>query len=108
MLWMKRFLQELDLKQDESVVHCDSQIAMDLSKNAIYHSRTKHIDIRYHWIRKVMEKQEMKLKKIHTEKNPSDMMTKVMTREKLKIYKELAGMDSKWGVKVGVPLLSYV
>ena len=50
---------------------------MDLSKNATYHSRTKHIDVRYHWIREVMEKQEMKLKKIHIDGNPSDMMTMV-------------------------------
>ena len=95
MLWMKRFLQELDLKQDEYVVHCDSQSAMDLSKNATYHSRTKHIDVRYHWIREVMEKQEMKLKKIHTENNPSDVMTKGVPREKLELCRELAGMDSK-------------
>uniref|UniRef100_A0A2N9HK67 Reverse transcriptase Ty1/copia-type domain-containing protein n=1 Tax=Fagus sylvatica TaxID=28930 RepID=A0A2N9HK67_FAGSY len=38
MLWMKRFLQDLGLKQDEYVVHCDSQSALDLSKNSTYHS----------------------------------------------------------------------
>uniref|UniRef100_A0A2N9IAG3 CCHC-type domain-containing protein n=1 Tax=Fagus sylvatica TaxID=28930 RepID=A0A2N9IAG3_FAGSY len=48
MLWMKRFLQDLGLKQDEYVVHCDSQGALDLSKNFTYHSQTKHIDVRYH------------------------------------------------------------
>uniref|UniRef100_A0A2N9IIJ6 Integrase catalytic domain-containing protein n=1 Tax=Fagus sylvatica TaxID=28930 RepID=A0A2N9IIJ6_FAGSY len=37
-LWMKRFLQDLGLKQDEYVVHCDSQSALDLSKNSTYHS----------------------------------------------------------------------
>jgi len=47
MLWMKRFLLELGVRQDEYVVFCDSQSAMDLSKNATYHSRTKHIDVRY-------------------------------------------------------------
>ena len=48
MLWMKIFVQELGLMQDEYVVFCDSQSAMDLSKNTSYHSRTKHIDVRYH------------------------------------------------------------
>ena len=48
MLWMKRFLQELDLKQRDYIVHCDSQSAIDLSKNTMYHARTKHIDVRYH------------------------------------------------------------
>ena len=66
-----------------------------MSKNATYHSRTKHIDVRYHWIREVMEKQEMRLKKIHTDRNPADIMTKVVPREKLELCRELAGMDSK-------------
>uniref|UniRef100_A0A2N9HS63 Reverse transcriptase Ty1/copia-type domain-containing protein n=1 Tax=Fagus sylvatica TaxID=28930 RepID=A0A2N9HS63_FAGSY len=51
MFWMKRFLQDLGLKQDEYVIHCDSQSALDLSKNSTYHSRTKHIDVKYHWLR---------------------------------------------------------
>ena len=94
MLWMKRFVQELGLMQDEYVVFCDSQSAMDLSKNTSYHSRTKHIDVRYHWLRDVIGKELMKLKKIHTDFNPSDMMTKVATREKLKLCAGSAGMDS--------------
>ena len=56
MLWIKRFVQELGLMQDEYVVFCDSQSAMDLSKNTSYHSRTKHIDVRYHWLRVSLEK----------------------------------------------------
>ena len=94
MLWMKRFVQELGLMQDEYVVFCDSQSVMDLSKNTSYHSRTKHIDVRYHWLRDIIGKELMKLKKIHTDFNPSDMMTKVVTREKLKLCAGSAGMDS--------------
>ena len=40
MLWLKQFLQELGLKQDGYVVNCDSQSAMDLSKNSMYYSRS--------------------------------------------------------------------
>ena len=47
MLWLKRFLQELGLKQDGYVVNCDSQNAINLSKNSVYHSRSKHIEVRY-------------------------------------------------------------
>ena len=46
-LWLKRFLQELGLKQDGYVVNCDSQSVIDLSKNSMYHSRSKHIEVRY-------------------------------------------------------------
>ena len=55
MPWMKRFLQELDLKQKDYIVRYDSQSAIDLSKNTMYHARTKHIDVRYHWIRKAID-----------------------------------------------------
>ena len=48
MMWMKKFLQELGLKQEEYVVHCDSQSAIHLSKNSYFHSKAKHIDVRYH------------------------------------------------------------
>ena len=83
MLWMKRFLQELNLKQRDYIVHCDSQSAIDLSKNTMYHARMKHIDVRYHWIKKAIEEQLFQIRKIHTDENTTDMMTKVITKEKL-------------------------
>ena len=67
---------------------------MDLSKNTSCHSRTKHIDVRYHCLRDVIGKELMKLKKIHTDFNPFDMMTKVVIKEKLKLCAGSAGMDS--------------
>ena len=94
MLWMKRFLQELGLMQDKYVAHCDSQSAIDLSKNATFHSHSKHIEVRYHWIRLVVEKRLMQLRNIHTKKNPIDMLTKVVTKEKFKLCAGTAGMNS--------------
>ena len=86
--------QELGLKQDGYVVNCDSQSAIDLSKNSMYHSRSKHIDVRYNWLRLVVEQQLFELEKIHTDENPADMLTKVVSREKLKFCAWLAGMNS--------------
>ena len=94
MLWLKRFLQELGLKQDGYVVNCDSQSAIDLSKNSIYHSHSKHIEVRYHWLRLVVEQQSFELKKIYTDENPADMLTKVVSGVKLKLCAELASMNS--------------
>ncbi|CAH9088439.1 unnamed protein product [Cuscuta epithymum] len=96
MLWLKRFLQELGLEQGEYVIFCDSQSALDLSKNSMYHARTKHIDVRYHWLRNVIEEKLMKLKKVHTNKNGADMLTKVVPGSKLDICGKLAGMSFKW------------
>lgn len=93
MLWLKNFLQELGLEQDGYVIHCDSQSVIDLSKNATYHARTKHIDVRYHWIRDVLEKQWLRLVKISTDYNPSDMMTKALTKVKQELCRDLVYID---------------
>ncbi|WCJ38272.1 Retrovirus-related Pol polyprotein from transposon TNT 1-94 [Euphorbia peplus] len=94
MIWLKRFFEELGQKQAECIVYCDSQSAIDLSKNTIYHSRTKHIGIRYHWIRDQLENGVFHLEKIATERNLSDMLTKVIPREKFELCNKLIGMSS--------------
>lgn len=47
-LWMKRLLHELGQEQQKYIVHCNSQSTIHLSKNSSFHSRSKHIDVRYH------------------------------------------------------------
>ena len=94
MIWLKRFLQELGLNQMEYIVYCDSQSAIDLSKNSMYHARTKHIDVRYHWICEKVENESFHVKKIHTSENPADMLTKIIPKDKFELYKELVGMSS--------------
>ena len=55
-LWMKNFLQEISMKQDNYVVLCDSQSVIHLAKNSAYHLKSMHIDVRYHWIQDIFEK----------------------------------------------------
>lgn len=91
-LWMKKFLQELGQNQESYVLHCDSQSAIHLSKNSTYHSRSKHIDVRYHWIRDVLENKLLKVEKVHTNENGADMMTKPLSKEKTEFCKHAAGL----------------
>eukprot|EP00253_Pinus_taeda_P022287 PITA_22287 len=78
MLWMHQFLGEIGIKQDKYVLYCDSQSAIHLAKNPTFHSKTKHIDLRYHWIQHVLEEEQLSLEKIHTDRNPADMLTKIL------------------------------
>ena len=50
LLWMKKFLSELGFQQERPQLFCDSQSAIHLAKNSTFHSRSKHIEVRYHWI----------------------------------------------------------
>lgn len=68
-LWMKKFLQELGLQQERYIVNCDNQSVIHLSRNSTFHSRSKHIDVRYHLIHDVIEMKELHLEKVHTSEN---------------------------------------
>ena len=94
MVWMKRFLPELGLHQKEYLIDCDIQNAIDLGRNTMYHARTKHIDVRYHWIRKKIQDGSMQVMKIPTSENHSNMLTKVVSRDKFELCKEHVGMHS--------------
>ena len=80
---MRKFLEELGLQQDKYVVYSDIQNALHLSKNLTFHSRSKHIDVRYHWIHDVLESKQLHLEKIHTSENGSNMLTKCLPKKKL-------------------------
>jgi hypothetical protein len=66
MIWLQRFMEELGKKQENNRLYCDSQSAIHLAKNSAFHSKTKHIQLRYHFIRSALEDGQLKLEKIHT------------------------------------------
>ncbi|KAL2253255.1 UNVERIFIED_CONTAM: Retrovirus-related Pol polyprotein from transposon TNT 1-94 [Sesamum indicum] len=93
LIWLQHFLGELGKPQADVVLHSDSQSAIHLAKNPAFHSRTKHIEIKYHFIRQFLEKKALQLEKIQGEKNPADMLTKAVVMEKLKLYTASTGLD---------------
>ena len=92
MIWLQFFLEELGHPQKDNYLFTDSQSVIHLAKNSALHSKTKHIQLRYHFIRLVLEDGRLKLEKIHTNDNPTDMLTKVATREKLNSSSTLVGL----------------
>ena len=92
MVWMKSFMEELGHKHDKCVLHCDSQSVIHLAKNPVYHARTKHIQVRYHFIRSVIEDEVFELQKILGSENPADMLTKTVTVEKLRLCATSVGL----------------
>ena len=65
-IWLKGILKQLGVDQRSIVINCDSQSVICLSKNQTHHKRTKHIDIKVHFIRLEVSKATVKLQKIHT------------------------------------------
>ena len=79
---MRRFFKELGLHKKHYVVFCDIQSAIHFSRNLSFHAKSKHINMRYHWIQDVLDKELLKLVKINADKNNADMLTKGLPREK--------------------------
>lgn len=74
----------MGFNQKCATIFCDSQSAIHLSKNAVFHERTKHIDVKLHFVREIISKELVDVKKINTNDNPADMLTKVIPVNKLK------------------------
>ena len=94
-LWLKGLISELGIPQKVVDIHCDSSSAIYLSRNPAHHEKTKHIDIKLHFIRLEVLRATVKLQKIHTDKNVADMLTKPVTTAKFKLCIELAGICRK-------------
>ncbi|KAL2228844.1 UNVERIFIED_CONTAM: Retrovirus-related Pol polyprotein from transposon TNT 1-94 [Sesamum indicum] len=93
LIWLQHFLGELGKLQANVILHSDSQSAIHLAKNPAFYSRIKHIEIKYHFIRQLLEKKALQLEKIQGEKNPVDMLTKAVAMEKLKLCMASTGLD---------------
>ena len=78
MIWMKQMLTEYNVTQDVMTLYCDNLSTINISKNPIQHSRTKHIDIRHHFIRDLVEEKTIKLEHVATELQLADIFTKAL------------------------------
>ena len=83
-IWLKGLFGEFGRMQDKVKLLCDSQSVIHLAKNPAYHSKTKHIPIKYHFVRKVIDEGAVFLEKVYTKENCLDMFTKPVLLEKLR------------------------
>ncbi|GJW34791.1 retrovirus-related pol polyprotein from transposon TNT 1-94 [Tanacetum coccineum] len=80
-LWIKQALVDYDIRLDDIPIMCDNQGAIDLSKNPVQHSRTKHIEIRHHFLRDNVQKGNISIEKVSSEDNIADILTKPLKCE---------------------------
>ncbi|KAH9801648.1 hypothetical protein KPL71_001103 [Citrus sinensis] len=78
LLWMKQMLVDYGMVQDTLTVFCDNTSAINISKNPVQHSRTKHIDIHHQFIRDLEESKTVSLEYIDIEKQLADIFTKAL------------------------------
>ncbi|GJT04514.1 hypothetical protein Tco_0838976 [Tanacetum coccineum] len=95
-IWLKGLLIELRINLRSVVVICDYQGVINLSRNAMFHERTKHINMRYHFIRDIVESREIEVAKMDTKDNAADAFTKVVPGPKSKYFMEILAVEANY------------
>ncbi|GKA88869.1 putative ribonuclease H-like domain-containing protein [Tanacetum coccineum] len=89
-LWLQNQLLDYGFNFMNTIIHIDNQSTICIIKNPVYHSKTKHIEIRHHFIRDCYEKKLIQVQKIHTDLNVADLLTKAFDGPRY--YLELESM----------------
>nr|GEU42344.1 retrovirus-related Pol polyprotein from transposon TNT 1-94 [Tanacetum cinerariifolium] len=91
-LWMKQALIDYDVRLDDIPIMCDNKGTIDLSKNSVQHSRTKHIEIRHHFLCDNVQKGHISIKKVPFVDNIADILTKPRKPESFNYLRLSLGM----------------
>ena len=91
-MWLSRVLKDLGYLQDCFILFCDNQGAIALSENPGKHSRSKHIDVRYHFIRERVDDGQVDIRHVGTLNQAADMLTKALNNVKHTHNCQLVGL----------------
>lgn len=81
LLWIKQQLEDYGVVTECIPIMCDNISALNMAKNPVHHKRTKHIDVRHHFLRDNVEKGNISVNFCKTEDQVADIFTKTLGRE---------------------------
>ena len=90
---MKKTLEDLLVKYEHPlIINCDNTSAISMSKNPVMHSRTKHIPIKYHFLREQVSEKVVKLEYVDTKEQVVDIFTKPLPKEAFEHLRQKFGV----------------
>jgi hypothetical protein len=93
-VWLQRLCSSIGLVQEAIRIDCDSQSAIFLAKNPTYHSKTNHIDVKYHFVRDMVENKKVLLMKVDNLENVVDSLTKSVSTKKFSSCRGYMGIST--------------
>jgi hypothetical protein len=93
-VWLQRLCSRIGFEKIAMKINCDSQSSTFMEKNPTYHSKTNHIDVKYHFVRDMVESNKVLLEKSITLENIAKSLTKSVSVVKLSWCREAMGIVS--------------
>jgi hypothetical protein len=94
-VWLRKLLAGIfDLELEPTLIHCDNQSCVKLTENPIFHDRSKHIEIKYHYIRDMVQRGAVELQYISTDEQIADILTKPLSSVKYEYFRDKLGVLS--------------
>ena len=91
--WLRKLLSNLfDLQMDATCIYCDNQSCVKLSENPVFHNKLKHIEIKYQYIRDMVQKGVVKLQYVAIEEHIANVLTNPLARVKFEYFREKLGV----------------
>ena len=95
-IWLRKMLAGLfDEEIDVTNILCDNQSCIKMTENPVFHDKSKHIEVRYHFIRDMVQKGAIKLKHVPTEEQVANVLTKPLARVKFEYFRDTLGVVRK-------------
>ena len=94
LLWMKKLLHDYGIPQETICVFYDNTSAINLSKHPVQHSKSKHIEIHYHFIRDLVEERVVCLEFIHIDNQKADIFTKPLDGPRFESFHKTIGVGT--------------
>jgi hypothetical protein len=92
-VWLRKLLTDLfDHEMDPTTDHCDNQSCVKLSENPVFHNRSKHIEIKYHYIRDMVQRKTIHMQYLPTHEQIADIFTKPLAKTKFEYFRERLGL----------------
>eukprot|EP00253_Pinus_taeda_P003454 PITA_03454 len=100
-IWMRKMLRSLGQEQEKgTVIFCDNSSAIALSKNFVFHKRTKHIDTSFHYIMELVNNGEIVLQHCMTQEQVANILTKPLDHKSFELLRKCLGMTDNPAVEI--------
>jgi hypothetical protein len=106
---MKQTLTDIQVEYDETIpIYCDNTSAINISKNPVMHSKTKHIPIKYHFLREHFAEKNIRVEYVGKKEQVVDIFTKPLPREAFEYLRQRLGVISTPKMNAFLMLILYV